>query len=69
MSPRPDSYCLLKCGCLDTMLGHLHTLGTKYDEVACFWHGWQIVVKVLTDTQAGSIHYERTIRHKQDTLF
>jgi len=65
-----EPYVLLSCGCLETMFGALHELGSKVAwEKGCFWHGWQTVTKILTDNEAGEIYFARKVRHQQNTLF
>lgn len=64
-----DGYCVLSCGCLDTMYGALKEIGAKKWEQCCWWHGWQTVEKELSDHDAAEFHYRRNIRHKQNTLF
>lgn len=71
-APKAEPYCLLECGCLESMLGALHELGSKVQwEHSCFWHGWQNVVKILTDEEAVKIYYERkerSVRYIQSPL-
>jgi hypothetical protein len=47
----------------------LHELGKPGWEVPCWWHDWQKVIKELTPAEAFKLHYERSIRYKQDSLF
>ena len=54
------------------MLGATHHIGSKVKwEQVCWWHGWQKVVKILTDEQAVKIYYERkerNVRYIQSNL-